>query len=70
MPAGSTDARAALESVPRTHPDYPVVLFKRAQLSVLLQEPDRARRIDAARRGADARTRDLVASEKLFLGGR
>jgi tetratricopeptide (TPR) repeat protein len=60
------DARAAFDRVPRTHRDYPIVLFKRAQLSVLLQEPDQARRIEAARRGADARTRGLVAGEKLF----
>ncbi|HSP92759.1 MAG TPA: tetratricopeptide repeat protein, partial [Vicinamibacterales bacterium] len=60
------DARAAFDRVPRTHRDYPIVLFKRAQLSVLLQEPDQARRIEEARRGADARTRGLVAGEKLF----
>ncbi len=47
-----------------------MALFKRAQLSVLLKEPDAAARIDRARRGADATTRDLVAREKLFLGGR
>jgi len=60
------DARAALDRVPRTHREYAVVLFKRAQLSVMLNEPDQAARIAAARRGADARTRDLIANEKLF----
>ena len=64
------DARTAFDLVPRTHPDYPVLLYKRAQLSVLLKEPDRARRIDAARRGADARTRELVAYDRLFTGVR
>lgn len=36
----------------RRKPAYPMALFKRAQVSVLLREPDRASRIEAARRGA------------------
>ena len=48
------DARDALDRVPASHPEYPMVLFKRAQVSVLLKEPDAAARIDRARRGADA----------------
>lgn len=60
------DARAALDRLPSTHPDWPMVLFKRAQVSVLLNEPDRAARIEAARRGADATTRALIANERLF----
>ena len=60
------DARAALDRVPPSHPEYPMALFKRAQVSVLLNEPDRAARIEAARRHADASTRQLVANERLF----
>jgi hypothetical protein len=43
-----------------------MALFKRAQVSVLLNEPDRAARIDQARRRADATTRELIARERLF----
>jgi arylsulfatase A-like enzyme/Tfp pilus assembly protein PilF len=60
------EARDALDRVPAGHPDSPMVLFKRAQVSVLLHEPDAARRIDLARQKADATTRPLIASEKLF----
>jgi choline-sulfatase len=60
------EARQALDRVPRSHPEYPLALFKRAQVSVLLQEPDRAERIAAARRAADATTRELIARERLF----
>lgn len=59
-------ARRALDAAPATHPDRAMVLFKRAQVSVLLNEPDRAARIAAARRGADATTRALIANERLF----
>ena len=61
-----TDARDALDRVPPSHPEYPMVLFKRAQVSVLLHEPDAAARITRARRGADETTRDLIARERLF----
>jgi tetratricopeptide (TPR) repeat protein len=64
------DARAALDRVPASHPAYPMALFKRAQVSVLLREPDAAARIEQARRRADAPTRDLIAREKLFVGVR
>jgi len=60
------EARDSLDRIPSSHPDYPMVLFKRAQVSVLLNEPDRAARIEAARRGADATTRPLIANERLF----
>jgi hypothetical protein len=43
-----------------------MALFKRAQVSVLLGEPDRAERIALARRKADRTTRPLVESERLF----
>ena len=46
------DARDALDRVPPSHPAYPMALFKRAQVSVLLKEPDQAARIEAARKGA------------------
>jgi hypothetical protein len=46
-----------------------MALFKRAQVCVLLHEPDRASRIEAARRGADATTRELIARERLFEDG-
>ena len=61
-----TDARDALDRVPPSHPGYPMALFKRAQVSVLLHEPDQAARIAAARSHADAATRDLIARERLF----
>ena len=41
------EARDALDRVPASHPEYPMVLFKRAQVSVLLNEPDSAARIAA-----------------------
>jgi tetratricopeptide (TPR) repeat protein len=60
------EARGALDRVPASHPAYPMALFKRAQVSVLLNEPDRAERIAAARRHADATTRELIKQERLF----
>jgi tetratricopeptide (TPR) repeat protein len=60
------EARDALDRVPATHPEYPMALFKRAQVSVLLKEPDSATRIATARRHADATTRELIEREKLF----
>jgi choline-sulfatase len=59
-------ARDALDRVPASHPELPMALFKRAQVSVLLNEPDRAARIARARERADATTRDLIARERLF----
>jgi tetratricopeptide (TPR) repeat protein len=60
------EARDALDRVPASHPAYPMALFKRAQVSVLLREPDQAERIAAARRAADATTRRLIERERLF----
>ena len=60
------DAAAALDRVPASSPGYAMALFKRAQVSVLLHEPDAAARIDLARRHADATTRPLIQSERLF----
>ena len=59
------EARDSLDRVPASDPEYPMALFKRAQVSVLLNEP-------IARRGlpkpdnADATTRPLIEAEKLF----
>ncbi|HVJ26590.1 MAG TPA: sulfatase-like hydrolase/transferase [Vicinamibacterales bacterium] len=60
------EARDALDRVRPSHPGYPMALFKRAQVSALLKEPDLAARIALARRHADATTRELIAREKLF----
>lgn len=60
------EARDALDRVPPDHPGYSMALFKRAQVSVLLAEPDRAAHIRAARAHADATTRPLIQSERLF----
>jgi arylsulfatase A-like enzyme/Flp pilus assembly protein TadD len=62
------DARDALDRVPAKDLDYPMALFKRAQVSVLLNEPDQASRIARARQHADSTTRALIAREKLFQG--
>jgi len=61
-------AREALDRVPPEHPGYPMALFKRAQVAVLLGEDDRDDRIRAAREAADATTRPLIDREKLFRG--
>lgn len=60
------DAAAALDRVPPASPGYPMALFKRAQVSVLLRESDQAARIEAARRRADSTTRPLIERERLF----
>ena len=62
------DSAAALDRVPRSHPAYPLVLFKRAQVAVLRQEADAVARVEAAKRGADEMTRPLIANERLFAG--
>lgn len=60
------EARDALDRVPPSHPAYAMALFKRAQVSVLLGEPDRAAWIARAKERADATTRPLIANERLF----
>ncbi|HEX2832063.1 MAG TPA: sulfatase-like hydrolase/transferase [Thermoanaerobaculia bacterium] len=60
------DARTALDRIPPSHPDYAMALFKRAQVSVLLREPDAAARIAQAKQHADATTRVLIERERLF----
>jgi arylsulfatase A-like enzyme/Tfp pilus assembly protein PilF len=61
-----TEAREALDRVPPSHPEYPMALFKRAQVSVLLHEPDAVSHIETARAHANAMTRQLIANERLF----
>ena len=61
------EAKDALDRVPPSHPGYAMALFKRAQVSVLLDEPDQAARIERARQRADATTRVLIERERLFI---
>jgi len=60
------ESRAALDRFLAAHPDDPMALFKRAQVSVLLNEGDKNARIDLARRKADETTRALIERERLF----
>jgi arylsulfatase A-like enzyme/Tfp pilus assembly protein PilF len=62
------DARAALDRVPPDDTAAAMALFKRAQVSVLLREPDSRERIRAAWERADPATRKLIADERLFAG--
>ena len=62
------EAAACLDRVESNNPDYPLALFKRAQVAVLLQEPDAGVRIQLARDLATPETRQLIAREKLFSG--
>jgi arylsulfatase A-like enzyme/Tfp pilus assembly protein PilF len=62
------ESAASLDRVTPPHPTYPLALFKRAQVSVLLGEPDREQRIQLARDNADAMTAPLIANEALFEG--
>jgi arylsulfatase A-like enzyme/Tfp pilus assembly protein PilF len=62
------EARDALDRVPPDHPAAPLALFKRAQVSVLLGEPDARERVRAAWERADPATRRLIADERLFAG--
>jgi tetratricopeptide (TPR) repeat protein len=60
------ESRDALDRRLASQPNDPMALFKRAQVSVLLKEPDSARRIQLATAKADATTRPLIAAETLF----
>jgi len=62
------DAAASLDSVSRFHPAYPMALFKRAQVSVLLKEADREQRVRQAWVHANNTTRPLIEKERLFQG--
>lgn len=61
-------AAEALDLVPEDHPGYPMALFKRAQVSVLLGEPEWRERVRLAYDRADPTTRRLIESEPLFQG--
>jgi len=61
-----TDARDALDRISANDPHYPMALFKRAQVSVLLHEDDAPQRIQSARDHANALTRPLIDRERLF----
>jgi len=60
------DAATSLDKVSRLHPAYAMALFKRAQTSVLLDEPDRENRVRQAWLQADQTTRPLIENERLF----
>ena len=60
------EARDALDRIPANDPRYPMALFKRAQVSVLLHEPDAQARIAAAREHATPMTRPMIDRERLF----
>ena len=61
-----TDSASSLDKVSTMHPAYPMALFKRAQVSVLLNEPDRQQRVRQAWTMADETTRPLIEQEQLF----
>ena len=61
-------AAEALDLVPQSHPGYPMALFKRAQASVLLGEPDWRDRVRFAYDRADLQLRQLIEREPLFQG--
>jgi arylsulfatase A-like enzyme/tetratricopeptide (TPR) repeat protein len=60
------DARAALDRALATRPNDAMALFKRAQVSVLLNEADKLERIATAREKADKTTQALIDRERLF----
>ncbi|MBZ0114087.1 MAG: sulfatase-like hydrolase/transferase [Thermoanaerobaculia bacterium] len=62
------EARQALDRVAVDHPAYPLALFKRAQVSVLLNEPDSEDRVRSAYLVADPNLRRLIENERLFAG--
>ena len=62
------EAAVSLDKVTRLHPAYPMALFKRAQVSVLLKESDSESRVQRAWQRADNTTRQLISNEKLFRG--
>jgi len=63
-----SNAALSLDKVTRSHPAYPMALFKRAQASVLMNEADSEARVRLAWQRADNTTRRLIVSEKLFRG--
>ncbi len=62
------DAAEALDRVPRDHPGYAMALFKRAQVSVLLGEPDWQQKVQFAYEAGDPEIRRMIEDEPLFQG--
>jgi arylsulfatase A-like enzyme/tetratricopeptide (TPR) repeat protein len=62
------EAAEALDRVPPEHPGYAMALFKRAQVSVLLGEPDRQQKVQLAYRMAEPEIRRMIENEPLFAG--
>lgn len=64
------EARDALDRaigrLPAKHPDLPMALFKRAEVAVLLHEPESTGHIRRAWERADATTRPLLERDTLF----
>ena len=63
-----TEAARALDEVSPIDPEYPFALYKRAQLSVILGEPDRGHRIRLAYEAADQEIREFIENDPLFQG--
>ena len=59
-------AASALDRVLPEYPAYDLALFKRAQVAVLLQEPDMQERVWRAEGEAGEMVRELIANEPLF----
>jgi Tfp pilus assembly protein PilF len=62
------EAARALDEVSQFDPEYPFALYKRAQVSVVLGEPDRDQRIRLAYQRADPEIRELIENGPLFRG--
>ena len=62
------EAAESLDRVTRWDSTYAVALFKRAQVSVLLNEVDREERVRLAWEHADKTTRPLILAEPMFQG--
>lgn len=60
------EAASLLDRVPPDHPGYAMALFKRAQASVLLNEPERAERVAAALARAGGELREMVLRDSLL----
>jgi len=62
------EAAGALDLVSQDHPGYAMALFKRAQVSVLLGEPEWRERVRLAYQRGDPELRHLIEAEPLFQG--
>jgi tetratricopeptide (TPR) repeat protein len=62
------EAARALDQVSQLDPDHPFALYKRAQVSVILGEPDRDQRIRLAYERGDREVRELIENDPLFQG--